>query len=171
MEQWDVYDIHRIKTGELVRRGEEMVGGLHIVVHVCIFNSKGEMLIQQRTDDKIGWPGMWDVTVGGSAVAGDTSQQAASRELFEELGITYDFTGMRPYLTTNFARGFDDVYMLELDVDLDQIVLQKEEVQAVKWASCEEILAMMRRGEFIPYYESFIQLIFDMRFKYGSIRI
>ena len=42
-----------------------------MVVHVCIFNSKGEMLIQKRADDIVRWPGYWDVSVGGGASAGD----------------------------------------------------------------------------------------------------
>lgn len=46
MELWDIYDINRIKTGKTVMRGETIKqGGFHLVVHVCVFNSKGEMLI------------------------------------------------------------------------------------------------------------------------------
>lgn len=59
-------------------------GTYHLVVHVCVFNQKGEMLIQQRQPFKQGWPNLWDVTMGGSALAGETSQQAAMRELKEE---------------------------------------------------------------------------------------
>ncbi|TWT00578.1 NUDIX domain-containing protein [Planomicrobium sp. CPCC 101079] len=171
MELWDLYDINRKKTGQTWVRGEMMQpGDYHLVVHVCIFNSDGEMLIQQRQPFKEGWPNMWDLTVGGSATAGDTSQTAAQRELYEEIGMDLDFQQFRPHLTINFERGFDDIYLIEKDVPLHTLTLQYDEVQNVKWASREEILAMIRNGEFISYYESLIHLLFDNRKQRGSIR-
>ena len=170
MEKWDLYDANRIKLNKQAIRGEDFAPNeFHLVIHVCIFNRKGEMLIQQRQPFKDDWQNLWDLTCGGSAVAGDTSQQAAARELFEELGITYNFEGMRPQLTINFSRGFDDIYLIDLEVDLDTLVLQPEEVQAAKWATKEEILEMIRDKTFIPYYESFISFLFDARQQYGSI--
>ncbi|MEK4425527.1 NUDIX hydrolase [Solibacillus sp. FSL K6-1523] len=172
METWDLYNKHRIKIDKQITRGEPLPPGeFHLVVHVCIFNSKGEMLIQQRQPFKQGWSNLWDITCGGSATAGDTSQQAASRELFEELGIDYSFENMRPQCTINFGRGFDDYYLIEQEVDLDELTLQYEEVQAVKWASKEEIFKLMEQKEFIPYYESIIAFLFESRQSYGSIRV
>lgn len=169
MELWDIYDVDRNKTDKTMVRGEaQPEGAYHLVVHICIFNSSGEMLIQQRQPFKKGWSNLWDITVGGSAVSGDNSQTAASRELFEELGIEMDLTGIRPHLTMNFEKGFDDYYLLEKDINLEDLKLQYEEVQNAKWASKEEILSMIETGEFVPYYPSLIQLLFDMRKKYGS---
>jgi len=48
------------------------------------------------------------------------------------------------------------------------LTLQESEVQRVKWATIEEIFAMLDTGEFIPYYKSLIQLLFDTRSKYGA---
>ena len=61
---------------------------------------------------------MWDISVGGSAVAGDNSIRAAEREVFEELGLKLDLSGERPFLTMNFSEGFDDFYIVEQDIDL-----------------------------------------------------
>lgn len=143
-------------------------GAYHMVVHVCVFDSQGKMLIQQRQPFKHGWPNMWDVTVGGSATAGESSQTAAERELFEEIGYRLDLSGARPHLTVNFDVGFDDYYLAEAEVEIDKLQLQYEEVRQVKWASKEEILAMIDSGEFIPYYKHLICLLFDMRKGYGS---
>ena len=45
MELWDIYDIDRNKTDRTMTRGAEFAeGDYHLVIHVCIFNSKGEML-------------------------------------------------------------------------------------------------------------------------------
>lgn len=168
MELWDIYDVNRNKTGRTMVRGEAFAeGDYHLVVHVCIFNSKGEMLIQQRQPFKEGWPNMWDISVGGSAVQGDNSQTAAEREVLEELGITLDLQGVRPHFTVNFSKGFDDIYLIEKDIDLSELHLQYEEVQNAKWATKEEILQMIEKEEFIPYYPSLIHLLFDTRKKYG----
>jgi len=170
MELWDVYDINRNKTNETMVRGEPIEkNNYHLVVHVCVFNSDGEMLIQQRQPFKEGWSNMWDITVGGSAIKGDTSQSAAERELFEEIGLRVDFKNIRPHITMNYNYGFDDIYLIEQDVDINELSLQYEEVQKVKWASKEEIFSMIDSGEFIPYYQSLIQLFFDSRKKYGAI--
>lgn len=168
MELWDIYDRDRIKSDKTMIRGEEFEkGSYHLVVHACIFNSNGEMLIQQRQPFKSGWSNMWDITVGGSAVSGDTSQTAIERELFEEIGLKIDLQNVRPHLTINFNEGFDDIYLIEKDVDINQLKLQYEEVQKVKWASIDEIYQKLDEGIFIPYYRSLIKLFFDMRKQYG----
>lgn len=169
VELWDIYDKNRIKTGKTMERGGEFnVGDYHLVVHVCIFNAKGEMLIQQRQPFKHGWPNMWDITVGGSATRGDTSQTAAARELYEEIGYRLDLSQVRPHLTINFEVGFDDYYLIETDVEIDKLKLQYEEVQQVKWASKDVIIKMLDDGDFIPYYKNLIELLFEMRKRYSA---
>ena len=169
MELWDIYDKDRMKTGKTMERDSAFSEGeYHLVVHICIFNSEGEMLVQQRQPFKEGWSGMWDITVGGSAVAGDSSQTAAQREIFEELGYKMNFRDVRPHLTVNFDKGFDDYYLVEADVDITKLQLQYEEVKQVKWATKEMILKMIDSGEFVPYYKNLIELLFDMRKKFGA---
>lgn len=169
MELWDLYDHDRLPTGETHERGTPLPQGrYHMVVHVVIFNTKGEMLIQQRQPFKSGWPNLWDVTVGGSAIAGDTSRSAAQRETLEEIGLHIDLSIEQPKLTLPFDCGFDDIYTLVMDVDLTTLHLQESEVQAVKWASEEEILAMLADGRFIPYHRAFIQLLFALRNSRGA---
>ena len=169
MEVHDLYDLDRIKLNETVNRGDKQPEGTYrIIVHICIFNSKGEMLIQQRQPFKQGFSNMWDITVGGSAISGDDSRMAAHRELLEELGIDYDFTGKRPALTINFPVGFDDMYVVNLDVDIDSLKLQYEEVQQVKWADQDEINRLLDEGKFIPYHKSLIDLLFYMKDHEGA---
>lgn len=170
MELWDLYTRDREKLDRTMVRGEPIPeGACHLVVHVCLFNSRGEMLIQQRQPFKSGWSNYWDVSVGGSAVAGDNSQAAAQRELREELGIEMSFEGVRPALTMHFDQGFDDVYLVQGEVDPGRLTLQYEEVQAARWASLPEILRMIGEGSFIPYHESFMQLLFYLH-EHGSAR-
>ena len=164
MECFDLYTADREKTQRVMARGEPTPEGYYrLVVHVCIFDSRGRMLIQQRQPFKSGWSNYWDMSVGGCAVAGDTSIAAAERETREEIGLSVDLSGVRPVLTINFERGFDDFYAVNQDVDLSALRLQPEEVQAVKWATLEEILQMIDDRQFIPYEKGLVSLLFFMR--------
>ncbi|MCR4608668.1 MAG: NUDIX domain-containing protein [Eubacterium sp.] len=168
-EFFDLYDINRNRTGKTLERGTKVPEGYYrLVVHVCVFGSDGRLLIQKRQPFKNGWSGMWDLTAGGSALAGDSSQQAASRELKEEIGLDYDLTGVRPAMTIYFDGGFNDIYTINLDVDLDSLKLQETEVEQVKWATEEEILEMLRNKEFVLYKSSFISLLYFLRNHNGA---
>lgn len=164
MEEWDLYDKYRVKMGKVVERGKTFnPGEFHLVIHVCIINSNNQLLIQQRQPFKEGWENMWDLTVGGSAHAGETSNQAAERELFEEIGYKADLSNIRPVFTVNFNRGFDDYYVVKADINLEKLSLQEAEVKSVKWAYKDEIIKLISVGEFIPYHLSVIKMIFDMK--------
>ncbi len=93
--------------------------------------------------------------------AGETSGQAAQRELREELGLSLDLRLTRPHISVSFERGFDDIFLVEADLDIQSLTLQPEEVKQAKWAAREEIRVMIDSGEFIPYYKSLIDLLFD----------
>lgn len=152
-----------------MHRGSEFGNGdFHLVVHVCIFNSKNEMLIQQRQPWKSGWPNMWDLTVGGSALAGETSTDVAERETLEEIGYKVDLSNERPFFTINFEYGFDDYYIIERDIDIKDLKLQYEEVKSIKWATKDEVLQLVADGKFIDYW--FIENLFDIRKHRGSMR-
>lgn len=166
-ELWDIYTKDRERTGRVHRRRDKMKAGeYHLVVHVCIFNSKNEMLVQQRQPFKEDWSNMWDLTAAGSALQGENSCQAAERELAEELGLKLDFSDKRANFTINFVHGFDDYFLLEQEVELASLHLQEEEVQAVRWCSKEEVLAMQEQGIMIPYW--FLDKLFEVRGVYGA---
>lgn len=164
MEMWDLYDIDRNKTGRTIARGQNLKGNeYHLAVHACLFNSKNEMLIQQRQTFKTGWPGMWDLTAGGSALAGENSQTAIQRELAEEIGLNIDFSKARPHITINFENGFDDIYLIKKDIDTNELYIQYEEVKCIKWASEDEIISLINQRKFIPYFQSLIELFFKQK--------
>lgn len=168
MELVDLYDENRIPLGRTVERyAPRNAGEYRLVVHVCVFDSLGRMLIQKRAAEKQSWPEAWDVTVGGAVSAGETSRQAAEREFREELGVPLDLMGQRPSMTVNFEAGFDDFFLLVRDIDLDTLTLQAEEVSQVRWAELEEIEAMMDDGRFIPYPKSFLWFLHETRAAFG----
>jgi isopentenyldiphosphate isomerase len=61
---------------------------IHRVVHVLVFNTKGELLLQKRSMSKDVAPGKWDTSVGGHLNPGEDPLSAARREMKEELGIS-----------------------------------------------------------------------------------
>lgn len=169
MEIFDLYDENRIKTDKTIIRGNKTPDGFYrLVVHICIFNNKGKMLIQQRQPFKKGWSNMWDVSVGGSAVSGDTSLSAAIREVREELGIKLAPPQLRRFITIEDNSVFDDWYAVNLDIDLAELNLQYEEVQDAKWADIDEIKAMIDKEIFIPYHKSFIDMLFHFSHNSGT---
>lgn len=60
---------------------------LHRAVHVLVFNSKGELYIQQRALTKDAAPGKWDSSSSGHVDHGESYFDSAVRELDEELNI------------------------------------------------------------------------------------
>lgn len=60
---------------------------LHPVIHLHIFNSEGELLLQKRSKTKDIQPDRWDTSVGGHIDLGETPEMAVLREASEELNI------------------------------------------------------------------------------------
>ena len=168
MELVDLYDENRVPLGKTTERhAPKLPGEYRMVVHVCLFDSAGQLLIQRRTPNKTIWPDRWDVSVGGGVDAGETSRQAAEREFLEELGFPLDLSGLRPSLTVNFPEGFDDFYILTQDIPVEELTLRPDEVAEVRWVNLPEVEAMVRDGSFIPYPEGFLAFLFAIRTQFG----
>lgn len=158
----DLYDKERIKIGKTITRSETTPALTYrLIVHVCIFDYNGKMLIQRRHQDKK-MGGLWDITCGGAVKAMESSEEAIQRELKEELSISFDFKDIRPILTANFKYGFDDFYIINKNIDLETLSLQEDEVIDARWANKDEVINLLRQGRFVKYKENFINLIFDL---------
>ena len=171
MEMVDIYNKNREKLGYTKTKTEPLDAHEFVAIaHIIIFNSAGDMLIQQRAADKVDWPDCWDVSCGGGAIAGETIQMCAEREAREELGLDLSLTEERPYLTIHYPRGFDDYYLIQCDLDITTLHIQKTELTDVAWAGYSTILSMMREGRFVRYNEGFIELLFAMKDNRGSYK-
>lgn len=161
MELWDIYDEFRNPKGYVHERGKHIErGDYHLVVHVWIVNDKGEYLIQRRQPWKHGWPNMWDCAAGGSALIKENTKEASIREVKEEIGVDLDEKNMEKLFSLKFTKGFDDVWFVKQNVDIDKISLQYEEVAEVKWAKKEEIKKMVQEGSFIPF--KYLDTLFEI---------
>lgn len=164
-EYVDLYDNFRNKTGDIIERRQRVPKGLYrLIIHVCIFDTKGRMLIQQRTENKNSWANMWDLTISGAVSSGETSQLAAKRELFEELGIKHDFSKDYPNISVKTSYRIDDIFIINnMDVKLSDLKLQKEEVKDTSFNSLDEILELIDKKKFVPYQKDYIKLLFYLK--------
>ncbi|MFH0792565.1 MAG: NUDIX domain-containing protein [bacterium] len=73
----------------VARREEIHRRGLFLrSVHILLLNLKGELFLQKRSATKDTYPGYWDTSVGGHVLPGEFYEDAAQREMVEELGVS-----------------------------------------------------------------------------------
>ena len=70
------------------RREMRATAARHRAVFIAVLSSSDELLVHRRALTKDIWPGWWDVAVGGVMAPGESCDDAARRELHEELGIS-----------------------------------------------------------------------------------
>ena len=163
MELWDIVDENGNKTGRIHTKGEPMQDGeFHLAVSVWIKNSDNKYLISKRVATKVASANMWETTSGG-AIAGDSALEGTLRELEEELGMKADVDKLR--FIGSYARinDFVEVFLLESNIDVNELKLQEDEVQAAKWISICEFEEIIKSGNasdtsfniFKNYYDNF----------------
>lgn len=74
---------------------------IHRTVGVLIFNDKGQLLLQKRSETKDMEPGLWCISASGHVIKGQTDAAAAHRELQEELGVDVPLTFFTKFITEN----------------------------------------------------------------------
>ena len=140
-EYWDLYDANRNPLGRTIKRGDAFgEGEYYVCCEIWIQNSKGQLLVTQRHPNKKAG-GQWEFT-GGGVLAGETTKQAAVRELAEETGIDAEENELSLLEVYQHKNYFMDIFVLKKDLDITTLSLQPEEVVDAKWVSPEELLAM-----------------------------
>jgi len=86
-EMFDVVNENDIVTDSLPRDEVHARDLKHRAVHVQIFNRAGEVFLQKRSIWKDRNPSQWDSSTAGHVDAGENYEQAARRELMEEIGV------------------------------------------------------------------------------------
>ena len=89
-ELFDVVDAEDRVIGQATRSEVHARGLLHRASHVFVFNSDGQLLLQQRSATKDAHPLCWTSSCSGHLDAGETYEIAAVRELKEEIGLEAD---------------------------------------------------------------------------------
>lgn len=141
VEIWDAYDrqFHKLENVTLIR-GETVPEGMyHLVCEIIVKHTDGTYLLMQRDFEKH-FGGMWELTAGGSALAGETPAECAMRELREETGIASSDLQEVKRIVHDEHRSIYVVYLCVTDCDKKSVVLQTGETIAYQWVSKSEIL-------------------------------
>jgi len=152
------------ETGRVIgsaTRGECHNGSrlLHPVVHLHVFNSKGEVYLQKRPEWKDIQPGKWDTSVGGHIDYGETPEQALVREVREELGIS-DFVPQPRGMYVFESRRERELVYVNITVYDGPITPSADELDGGRFWSLDEIRAALGQNILTPNFESEFQRFF-----------
>ena len=126
---------------------------LHPVVHLHLFNSKGELYLQHRPSWKDIQPDKWDTACGGHVDFGESIEKALQREISEELGIN----DVKVYSLGKYVfesnRECELVYVHKAVYD-GEIRPNEEELNGGRFFSRNEIISLIGKKVFTPNFES-----------------
>jgi len=161
-------------TGTTALKSEAHKNGwYHNTVHLWLYTKAGDILLQQRSHLKQIHPLLWDVSVAGHIDAGETFEKAAIREAKEEIGIDL-YESQLVHMGAELHKGeynngeikdyeFHQMYIAEFSTPLTSLVINTEEVEAIKLVSIPEFEALLEQsktnGHFIPTNKPYYQFI------------
>lgn len=165
MELWDIYDKDKKRTGRTMRRNDWCLRDdeYHLSVLGVVTRPDGKFLITRRVQTKHWAPGWWEVS-GGAVMAGEESADAVLREVREETGLdvsqaeggyVFSYHRENPGTGDNY---FVDVYKFCLEFQESDVKIQKEEADAFRIVSAQEIKELAEQGIFL-HYDSIRQVL------------
>jgi len=161
-ELCDVLDSKGRPTGETMKRNDvQKTRNYYLGIHVYIYNSEGMFLVQRRSMNKELNPGAWYLNMG-HVISGETSKEAAIREIKEEIGVDIDNKDIEfidRYKWEKFNH-FVDIWFVCKDIDLDNLVLRKDEVIEVMNIPKEELIELLTTTKYRrPRPREYVEII------------
>ncbi|HZJ19744.1 MAG TPA: NUDIX domain-containing protein [Pricia sp.] len=164
-------------TGKTALKSEAHKNGwFHPSVHIWFFTTDGRVLIQQRAKNKDTHPLLWDVSVAGHVGAGEHIEDAAVREVKEEIGLEMIkddlqeigvFKAVHKHTENLVDCEFHHVFLCRLNVPLGTLVKQKSEVADLQLISLirfsEETWGLANVPKYVPhgaeYYKTIVKAV------------
>ena len=174
-EYLDIWDADGQPTGKKCLKDEaHQKGWFHPTVHIWFYTNTPSLLLQKRSLNKQTFPGLWDVSVAGHVIAGESIIDGALREIKEEIGLDIkeiDLILLEVRKNTNrFDNGiidceFQHVFLSKLDTAVSNLKIQEAEVDAVRLFSFEELqqCILKKQPDFtiVPADMSYYQFVMD----------
>jgi len=153
------------KTGKTILKKEAHQKGIwHGSIDIVIVDKEHtKTLLQKRCAQKDLYPNTWDIAVGGHISAKEDDLTSAKRELKEELGLKPSnykikfIERVKEKLNNNglISNEYVSIFIIEADIDINDIVLQKEEVSEVKWCTKEELNNLINKKMVLPHIREY----------------
>lgn len=150
------------QIGIMEKMAAHIVPRLHRAFSIFIFNSKGELLLQQRALSKYHSPGLWTNTCCSHPHDGESLEQATSRRLMEEMGLhcemheVFTFIYKAPVGLGLIEHEFDHVWFGKSD---DTPVINPDEVASYKYMNLNDIADDMKAHP--ECYTEWFKISFD----------
>ena len=166
MELWDLYDEHGTPTGETwerARANEIPEGRYHIVCDILIRHEDGDFLLTLRDPNKDIYPGCWEASAGGSALAGETPEEAARREMLEETGLKAETLSLISITRRPEKHSFLYAYLGTVSCDKSSVRLQEGETVDYRWMALKPFLRFMQEEPILqaqyPRYKPYLDQV------------
>ena len=162
MEHVILVDEKDTQIGIMEKMAAHIVPRLHRAFSIFIFNSKGELLLQQRALSKYHSPGLWTNTCCSHPRNGETLEQATARRLMEEMGMrcelheVFTFIYKAPVGLGLIEHEYDHVFFGHTD---DLPVLNPDEVASYRYMAIDELAADMQAHP--ESYTEWFKISFD----------
>ncbi|WP_198358153.1 NUDIX hydrolase [Streptomyces fildesensis] len=145
VERVDEYDhvVSVVSRGEAIRQR-----WLHRIATIVCRDGAGRILVHRRPDEVSRFPGQFNWMLGGAVEVGESYEEAAARELAEELGVRADPRFVLKFL----CDGAISPYWLGLHEAVITAPVQPnpQEVAWFDWLTEAELEETVRRSEFVP---------------------
>lgn len=150
------------KVGLMEKMEAHINPTLHRAFSIFIFNSKNEMLLQQRALSKYHTPGLWTNTCCSHPRDGESLHDATNRRLQEEMGMqcelkeAFSFIYKADVMQGLVEHEFDHVFIGTSD---DLPIINKDEVESFRYDTVENIKADIERNP--QNYTAWFKIAFD----------
>lgn len=145
----DIVDADDRVIGQATREEMRRRKLRHRATYVLVFNGNGQLFVHRRTATKDVYPSFFDVAIGGVVTAGESYDEAAERELAEEIGVRgVPLRCMLPFRYEDDANQINGmVYSCTYD---GPVTLQAEEIVSGEWLDLDKVLEQTQQESFCP---------------------
>ena len=136
---------------------------MHRGVQLILRNTKGEILVQKRAQNKVRNPGKYSYSAGGT-VGDETCEESILRETKEEIGIEVQLEWFfEIHHTSSNDNVFQKIFLATIENEEGTIVHQKEEVDSVEWIPADKIRSELAEepDKYSPLYQVGMKIYFD----------